>query len=951
MVTVHTSHGGGMVRGARPEAILIVIFILIALFVFLGGGRKKGQGGGSSRYRNEVRSGGGRGRGGDEESDLESGRPEKSRQGRGHETPTSSDEERDKRNKEKEREERHRKQKEEEEKKKRQAQQQQQQQAGEDQLPPRVDAPDWGPSEFKPLSDKLWQRDPTKRPERPSGRSPPILLKRDENNQWTRPPLSGKKGVTFDDGGVQGKELSSIAAYHQGDPANKIYDQSHLDIKRNHVSLEKGRDGDILQNKIDGSQSPLNELEKTGKLSGKLVMMMRRVEWACQIDRLDLLQQIPKDVLKQSNEIIDTETFIPKIGPIPNALLDIVRQMLFEKVFDLPLVLASQACPNMEHVDPNVPYDGNPDIHPLTLEATTSNFVNMHLRQFGIASDDIHGNLGYDEWAKLSIESIRKIVYEWTEKKLKVASESQGQAQDSNLDYTSRYDVFRLVLGYFLLYYRALVSPLPTHFKQRYKVPGFVERVGPLNAGLVQWFRYIGRCLLVSKVFSETGGEVSPDLSAKVQVSKRVSQVGLIVDYTLFIPKPDPGTTNAGADLQTPGAYYYLVLASSLSKLRKPLERVKHLCIAWAEHLNERVYPPPQQGGNYLFNDIYPFQINRMTFRPGISVRSLDPKALQASLTSRSRQDRAAGDGREKTIMHVSSARILEMFDNQWKPRDTGISEFGALYRSMTCQMVRFINKRQFHWYSDPEGKKVYEKFDENQFEFLLMLVGPSLDRHQLEETYKSKVTGKYVTDKPTMMEYEYGDTIKYSQLQAIDFGGIIPIEIPPPGYASLTGKKFLKLDLFKGLKWILLPIQFKSEGGAQGVEANLYSANLVVNDSYGITNQLYGNPQNSLSITFHGRSPGDRNRLAVELAQTIVEQINGWVKDISSNNPDQQQVKRHVMDRLDLTKRMIRSKVKFVVITPGQMSQQAELENFNDANNLEEFDIPREMLPPALVG
>ncbi|WVQ70338.1 uncharacterized protein L199_008564 [Kwoniella botswanensis] len=948
MASVVTSHRTGLVRGARPEAILIVLFLLIALFVFLGGGKKKGKGKSYERREEggEARERKGRSRRSEPDSDSESGRSDTERKSRtkrssdrGRTPTSSSDDERDK--KERERAERKKKRKEEEEKDRKKKSQElaaQSQAQVQDDAVPRMDAPSLLDENIDPLSDKLWQRDPTKRPERPSGRSPPILLKRDENNQWTRPPLSGKKGVSFDDGGIQGKELSSVAAYNHEDPSNRIYDQSHTDIKRNHVSTERGRDGDVLQGKIDGSQSPLIDLIKSGKLSEKLVEMMRRLEWACLIDHLDLLNQIPQNVLKESNDIINKETFIPKIGPVPNSIIDIIQQMLIEKAIDLPLVLSSQSNPNMEHVNPNIPYDEDPDIRPLDKKTVQDNFINKHLYQFGIAAEDIRDNLGYGHWKDLEVDTIREVVYKWTERKMKEASEPQIETQDQPGE--EQYDIFRLLLGYFLPYYRAITSFRPKHFKERDKVPGFNEKVGPVNAGLVQWLRYIGKCLLISRIFSENGSEVSLDLSLKVQVSKRSRQVGFIVDYTLFIPKP---TEDEGQKR----------LIGMIYQSREILERVKHTLILWVNHLNEKVYPP-RDSGNYLFNDLYPFQINRLTFRPGLPLQAINFQSLQRSLTSPSPPD--TSDGREKMIMNVSSSHIEEMFERS-KQRGEGPSFFGELYRTITCQMIRFINKRQYHWYkpsTDAEGGGVYEKFDEKQFEFLLMLIGPGLSKVQLTEEYKSKTTGEKVKDKDSMLEYNYGDTVKYSQLQAIDFGGLIPIEKPPPGYASFGDKKIVKLDLFKGLKWILLPIQFNT-GDSQGGGA-VYSANLVVNDNLGLTNYLYGNSQKSLSVTFHGRSLEDKNRLAVELAQTTVEQINRWIKDISENTNmmDAQQIRRRVMEKVDMTKRMIRNKVKFAIISPNsqhKQQQQAEIENFDDTNNLNDFDIPQEMLPPGLVG
>ncbi|WWC61403.1 uncharacterized protein I303_103986 [Kwoniella dejecticola CBS 10117] len=1001
-------------RGANPAALLVVVFILLALFVFLGGGRKKDKSDSDSSAYGEGR-GRDRGKGhSDEESDLESGRPrsrsrsEKPSRRRGKddrgESPTSSEDEKDRakrkeREKRKRREEEKRKKREEEKNmNKKKAEQEaaaakQSQSIAQEIEVPRASAPDLPTAQNSALTDKMWERDPSKRPERPSGRSPPILLKRDENNQWTRPPLSGKKGVSFDDGGQVGKEASKFVTYNQDDPTNVIYDASHTQKLGDFNSRERGGyDGGFPYGKLDGSQSPLNDLLKMrrgegegqgqGVLSEKLIVMMRNVEHACLVDHLDLIGKMPGDLLRQTGEVINTESFIPDIGMVPQVIIDIIRQLLIEQTIDLPLIISSQSQPHIELLDPNVPYDPSPEtlyenkVQPLGKGTVESNFVDKHLVRHGVAVGTIIRELGYQQWSRMKSEEIRKIVHTWTTKKLEEASQPQARANgngNGNRDEDRARDRFltiKLMLGYFLPYFRAYSSSKARTFLKEEKVPGFDERVGPVNKAIVDWFRYIGKCLLVAKMFSRNGTLVNDDCSLKVRISKRAKQVGFVLDYTLFVPKFE-------RDLKT--------IKRPIVNSMLAANKIKGLALQWVDHLNENVYPQSDPSLK-MFNDMYPFQITRLTFRPnGVPVNEMSLKSVKYSLEN-PLVTTSNGSGREPMIMHVDSKRMEELYESM--KRSGGLADmFGRMYRSMGCQMVRFINKKPYHWYrhhhqqhhqaDQPNTGSVYEKFDEKTLECLLVLIGPSLSKLTYEETFKDKMLSQVVTDAESALSVNWGDTIKYTTVQAIDFGGIVPLGAKSQTQSREYGPgqvdgKFLKLDPFQRLKWILLPLilQQKQLSKNQGEDRAIYSANLICNSSFGLIDQLYG--FDSISITFQSNDPNDKNRLINELAQTLVLQIPIWTNEFKGagtnantgtityiQDVDNEVIRRKVLERLDITKQIIRNQIKFIVIPSNRNSNNSYYNDEQEGDNtledeynptLSEFDIPNEMLPPGFA-
>ncbi|WWC85243.1 uncharacterized protein L201_000105 [Kwoniella dendrophila CBS 6074] len=961
-----------VIRSARPEAILIVLFLVIALFVFLGGGSKKGRNGSSSSSQREDDKNSRKTRRGNGESDLESGKSDRrDRKRSNNKSPTSSEDEESRKNrKEKERQERRKKRKEEEEKQKREQQQSNQNQGDEE--VPRINPPDIGDlntannNEGGPmLSSKVWERDPTKRPERPSGRSPPILLKRDENNHWTRGPLSGKKGVKFDDNGIQGKELNSIVNYNKEDSTTKLYNQNDSEMLKNHISNERGRDSDFLFGKIDGTESPLRNIlmkesnfNNGSKENEKLILLMKKLEWSCSIDQLNLLNKIPFEILKESNELINNnDLFINGLGSIPIIILDIIKLLLKNKIIDLPLIISSHSQPNLEFINSKIPYDEDPKITPLDKEKVEAKFLEHILEHCKIDIKDVRDNLNPAEWKKLKSDQIQKIVYDWVKRKLNLAfDESNNNSKIGNEE--NQFDIYKLLLGYFIPYYRGTTSYKPKHFRTNEKIPGFKEKVGNINNGVVEWLRYIGKFLLISKMFSYNGVELSKDLELKVQISKRSKQVGFIVDYTLFIPKYPNSKTSKEEELDP------TYLDRTISNVSSILERVKYLSLLWVNHLNDLVYPQ-KDSTKKLFSDLYPFQINRLTFRPGLPLRTINYKDLQLSSSSNpGNTENDQNDGRDIEVINDISIKRIEGTYERYKETRKICDLFSGCYRTMTCQMIRFINKRQYHWYkpsSSSTTPSIYEKFDLKTFEILLILIGPSLTKLTYSESFKMKLTGNKIKDKETMLFNDFSDKIKYTQLHAIDFGGILPLQ-----NNTNNNQKFIKLNLFRGLKWLLLPLTFNNTINGKQI---ISSSNLIVNEKYGLSNYLFGQSDdlgNSLIITFHGKSSNDRQLFLNDLKTNVLNQLNEWIRDYQLENNhhnddmfsniNQDRIKRRLIDKLNLTKNMIKTRIKFVIInshsTDSDDNHQTEIEDPSDENDLSnltlnDFDISQEMLPP----
>ncbi|WRT66886.1 uncharacterized protein IL334_003849 [Kwoniella shivajii] len=929
MPTVVTSQPGVPVRAARPEAILIVLFLIIGLYVFLQGKRGSSKGGSGNDDRSDTRAR--RARGGEGDSDLESGKSDPRRRrekrkrnpGDGNNSESSSGDDNDQKRVKQKEEDRNAREAEAEAKAKvkAKAEAEAQQKPEQQQNPNDNDkVPDMPPLTSKPLSDVKWERDANKRPERPSGRSPPVLLKRDEDNRWIRPPLSGKKGVSFDDGGKQGNELKTFASFNPTDAPNVIYDQTHTDILRNHISKERGRDDDSLEGKIDGSQSPLNDLSKIpdSKISSKLISLMQKAEFLCLYDHLDLLGKInPKTKKKVLRDMLKDQ-WIPNQGPIPEIIFDVIQQMLIEKVVDLPLIMSAQCCPDQpdENYPPNKEKNGFPGI---SREETMNNFASDHLLKMGFSRDEIFNDLKFEQWKKLKLPEIKTLVYDWTTNKVRNDSAEQLNA-------------VRLLLSYFMPRYRATESYRHEHFNARKKVRGLEKSIGPINNGLINWLRYIGKSFVIARMFSPAGADLH-DLSLRISFSPRREIVGLIADYTYFMPRVERSPNE---------------IAHGLARYQRVFERAKYLALRWVDHLNSNVYPQ-SNGTKGLFSDLYPFHINRLTFRPGISWQNLDPKLINDSLlNSGSSSSEDDDDGRSKVFMNVSNS-MIENLHEQCKEAGSAGDSFQRLYRIPPFQIIRINNKRQFHWLKQPvsytqQNQIMNDKFDDMTFHAILTLIGPALKSIKLSEDFE--FGGKAIKDPESVMTFQYLQ--KYCQVQAIDFGGIIPIE-----QGSETPPKFLNIDYFRGLKGILLPLTLsnphQSSVSSQNRNQNQKqvqpsSADIVIKQQWGLNKNLY-TPE-AITITFHGSSMKQRERFFIELSQNIIDEIKIWIKETDSMD-DNNRVKSYIMDKLEMSVKMVKRQIKFVLISPE--SQSAERTGRQGA--LDDFEIPDQLIPPGLRG
>ncbi|WWC69706.1 uncharacterized protein I206_103649 [Kwoniella pini CBS 10737] len=887
------------VRGANPAAILVVVFLVLAVFVFFGGGNKKSK-------TNSVRS---RGKGKDDidtESEVSEGEKRKRRKEKGKdESNSSEDEEARAKRKERERRKLEKKKKHDEKRKKKEEAKERnkdaQQNITDDQVEiPRVGVPNLPPiSQPEILSDKKWERDSSKRPERPSGRSPPVLLKRGSSNEWIRPPLSGKKGVSFDDNGKIGKEANSYASFNIDDPSNLIYDQSHTSKLNDFESNQRGGFESGIENSkdlLDGSNSPLNYLEKTGKLNSKLIIMMKNIENACLIDHLDLIGKMPKNLLIETDKLINQESFIPGLGMIPSIIIEIIKLMLIEEIIDLPLIISSQSTSHLDLLNPNKPYDSQPEvlyqhpIEPIKKEKVELNFVENHLSKHGIPIEMIIKELNYPKWKSLNSNEITKIVSDWTLDKLKKAfSSTSNNITEEEED---KFITIKLILGYFLPYFRGYGHYRYRSFLKEEKVPGFEERIGKFQNELINWFKYIGKFLLISKMFNKNGSFLNSECNLKIQISKREKQIGFIIDYTFFIPKLSSSSSSSSSnpsEIEKLGFKFY--------ESKKTIVKVKSLALQWVNHLNEFIYPQLNSSNSLekkekLFNDLYPFQIIRLTFRPnGILQNKMNLKIVKESINNSINYNKNEINEREILIMNLDSKKMKEIYENDNKKEEQGksiLEHFGSMYRSMTCHMIRFKNKRPFHWYNPNfKEEEIFNKFDEKTLEYLFIMIGPCLNKFE--------------------------NKIKYSTVQAIDFGGIIPI--------LKNQNKFLNLNEFKGLKWILLPLLINNNNNQN---TNFNSANLILNENFGLFENLLG--FNSISITFHSLNFNDKNQFLFELNQILINNL-----------------------KIELNE--LKNQIEFILINNDNSNENDYNEIEDDLNpTLNEFDIPIEMLPRELI-
>ncbi|OCF35331.1 hypothetical protein I316_02877 [Kwoniella heveanensis BCC8398] len=757
-----------------------------------------------------------------------------------------------------------------------------------------------------PLSDVIWKRDPSKRPERPSGRSPPVLLKRDESGRWTRPPLSGKKGVMFNDHGVQGKEADTMVTYNHEDPPNTLYDQTHTPRFRDHVSTQQGREGDTLDGALDGSQTPFKDLLRVGGLSKKLLALMQQVEMFCLMDWLD--KRAPKDTMQKAMK----DRWIKDVGPIPEVICDCIQQMVIDKAVDLPLMMGAIATAD---IPPSK--DGGktpPDI----MKGAEALF--KHLMDGGYDKDYLRDTLQFSAWPKYPIKVIAKLVVDWTEKQLQTENGSSA-------------GFMGMLLGFFVPGYRAETSFWKSHIdKQRKKEARSRQMLGTRTVLLMDWLRYVGKTSLVSRTFSPYGADITKSISVRVCAVKQRQHVGFSLDFTFFVPAIKAKDSSGSGD------YDDSAMATMIAQTGQAVKRVRYLAITWIEHLFTDVYRSANSGQALVMPDFNAIRDCRLTLRPGLDIfKELDHSIVERSLaqSSQSRLKPEVTLLRQPTIMRVD----MEQMDRYYRDQKGRVTDwFASAFRTIGCRSIRFINQRQFHWYNRPSTSKPTiadsERFDELTFQALLVLCSRGLASRFHAQRFGDK-SGKVHDDSGAEVDSE--ENSAYMMARAIDFGGMVPVVISkelrvPP--------RFLPLDLFKHLKDIMLPLIPLTDDASQPA-----SAALVFQPSWGLAEFIHSGGQGSVSVTFHGPSEGHRRQLLEELTVQCLHRINGWYADARREGDLSLNKIEYLKQRIEITVRTVRNKVKYVALTAESQS----VENRGHIGALEEFRLPTDALPDEL--
>ncbi|WVR04988.1 hypothetical protein IAU60_002000 [Kwoniella sp. DSM 27419] len=918
MATVVSSHAGLAVRGARPEAILVVLIVTVALFVYLSGSRTKNKGGeGISRVG--LASHQWNGADGDLEparrdSDRKEGKPRNASVNAGNaetgeEEDVAGDTEGQSRRRHRKKTEQARadamiseKGKEEQEEKERlkaevakkkarkekeakEKAEQKEEKAAREKLEAeetvQLEAARRADEDSAPptpaLSDRLYKRDAKRRPERPSGRDSPVLLKRDAGGRWTRPPLSGKQGVRFDDGGKQGKEAKSMVTFNGEDPTDWLYEQSHTDLLKNHVSIQRGRDSDRPEGKVDGSETPIKRLIERGELSDKLIALMRRAEWHCLVDLLH------SKTSREVKRAAAADQWIPGIGPIPSMICDVVQQIIAEKKIHLPRLMLAMALPH-----PQIDKDAE--------RKRTGHIESFlgYLQGAGFQVKAAIEGLQIRAWKNSPLADCQKAVMQWTADQLEARPESKE---------------FQLVLGLFVPYYRATASYSPAHIKKSMPV-GWEAQVGLTASHLVEWLRYIGKAFIISRMFSSTGADLGQDLSMRLTMSHSRGYLGFVAEYTLFLPSVK------GDDL------------SPLSSVINPqeeavLKRSRYLVSRWVEHLADNVYK--RADGQSFFTEISLIQYVQMCFRPGIPLSELDPEVVAAQMQGRS-APRARPDA-ALVAQPVNMDVKLETLNQLWKS-DLGshlAEQFARFYRLVNAGSIRFVNQRQYHWYNPTNTSEAIiegERFNQATFRAMLM-VSMFLSKHSIGSTFAYK-SDRIRRDEPeSNMDFELA--LGYGSLKSIDFGGLIPIELdrlksPLPRFLDMSG--------CRGLTSVILPfVSFEPTHSNDPSQPS--SAAFVLRKQWGLFEPLYGRGGTDFGVTFHGPSPTGRQALVDQLAMVLSEETGRWVQDARAEN---------VRNKLDMVVHMIRTRVKYITIAGEGRKDDSE------RSELSEFELPRQL-------
>ncbi|WVQ71458.1 hypothetical protein IAR50_000995 [Cryptococcus sp. DSM 104548] len=933
-------------RQTRPEAILVVIFLVVALYMLLSGrrGSKKKtstSGAGESRSPNEDAESDRRRRRGDD-SDVEDRNEERGAASRADrkldrkrraekeekkknkqaeqasaagqrdtseastpataETPASTDvdtkeagdaQSREEREKAKEREreeERKKKRKEKEKKEEKKKEEEEVKKKEKDKNPPSDDDSPQMPSMLKreKPEGELW-KSPAPPSSAGSGRTTtPVLLERNPDGTWKRPPTP-KDGIKFDDGGKRGKENKYYNVYDTFDPPVTMYNQDGLEHAQNHVSIAKGGDDDILYGKLDGSESPLKGLRETGKLSKKLLSFMEKAEYLASQDLL-LNQKLGSDIKAMALK----DQWLDGAGPIPEIIGETIRQLLLEKHMDFATCLEERSCVN--------PKTSEEDSKVGKANAQLNSFAEF-LMNGGYTVDELREGLKFSKWKEMTSDQIRELVRTWVDAQIQ-----KGRGMS-------------LVASFFVPYYRAGVS-----YKRAHLIKGvpakWEEHIDSLSKQFIGWFRYIGQAFLISRMFSPIGADLS-DGAIRVSIAPRRSVVGFTMDFTIFTPEPTADEPESRKKLRR-------MLAKS--KAEAPILRVKYLALRWADHLNENVYPQPD--GRKLFSENNPFHITRVTFRPGLEKATVNSAALKLATggSSTPRLPPNAPTKRDERIMVVSSQTMAELYEEH---KTSGLTEnFARTFRAMNAVFVRFVNKRQYHWYNPSEGNES-DMLDESTFNVLLMLCSTALSNYHLKQKFKVKEAKEYTDDDGAAMDFIYD--AKYGVAQTVDFGGMVPLE------TTATGPRILQLDEFVGLRGVLLPLLLRSRRRESGSFA--FSSALIVNERWGLFKWLCG--PRAITVTFHGREASEKKDLVREILEDLREEMKAWALEATSRRSSSSEAKGSLRQRIDEAIGAVRWRVKFIVL--GVREQYPADEKDIEAEGLEDFDVPKEYLPSIL--
>ncbi|WVN86474.1 uncharacterized protein L203_101638 [Cryptococcus depauperatus CBS 7841] len=714
----------------------------------------------------------------------------------------------------------------------------------------------------KKLPGTLWKRDKNQRPQRPSGRSPPILLKRKKDGSWERGPL-GRKGVAFI-GNEDGKDADGMVVYDTNAQSTRLYDQKEEEDFKKYKSKEQVLGPDIY--KLDKSLSPFIALQKR-----------------------DLLHpRVSQDTMAAALQ----DEWVDGVGAIPKVIGEIIRQMIKEKQADVTKVLQELSCPNPEFYDKKYTVKGSAG-------QWANEFMDWFLRS-GFGANELSSELRLKEWQKMDSKQIRERVAKWV----------------SNVEKNNPRKTINLLVRFFTWYYRAeetlgrVGKYTPTWPKDMSKA------LGEQATDLLEWLKYIGKIFLKSRMFSPIGAEIRNG-QWRVTISRRIKLQGFVTDVTIFTPEPkEDGDIDRDA--------FKRMIKDSFSK---SLGIAKTLAMKWVEHLNE-IYT--KQNGEKIFTHSDPFYIVRLTFRPGLPMKSVNEEALKLLQSNKSapKLPNNAPFNQEACIIRVSQYEM-----DQWYKQSIGTRDFTETFadilRMLNVWEVRFVNRRQYHWY---QPNSVNKPFDSKTLQMLLLLCGRFASNYKLPPKFQRRVDGKWFTNEESVMAFQYRMT--YGQANTIDFGGIIPIE--------RGNNRFLDLGHFMSLKDIILPVVNHSSAliGGGGARKNNFptSSALVVDDRLGLSNELI---ERRIKVIFHGRGAEEGNQLKQELVKDLLVQIPRWKTELANllrEEGSQETPEKFLVQGVQRVVEMIQKQISYLALGNEQVS--AELKELN-LQSFSDFKLP----------